>query len=134
MKYIRLLLLCVTMLATLHAQAEIGETDIIDGIATKAGQQDAILLLFQARPWNDESIKLFDKKVEFYSLAISSNALVDHDPGLKDKSFRIVVVYESMPPGLVVDHFRELKKSFAKAKVVFVWGEQRDLPDLATKP
>ena len=134
MKYYRALLFCLALIACIPTQAEIGETNVIDTIAAKPGQKNAVLLLFQARPWTDESINLFDKKVHFYAFAISSNALVEQRPDLKGKSFRIVVVYEARPPASVTKHLEALKDSLAKANIDFVWGEQDSLLDLANKP
>jgi hypothetical protein len=134
MKYYRLILLCIALSTCFSAQAEIGEADVIDAIATKPERKNVILMLYQARPWNDESIKLFDKKVQFYAFALSSNALVEQDPSLKGKSFRIVAIYNSVPPASITKHFEELRSSFAKAKVDFVWGVQDDLLMLSNKP
>jgi len=134
MKFFRLILLCTALSICVSANAEIGETDVIDAIATKPEQKNVILLLFQARPWNDESIKLFDKKIQFYALALSSNALVEQDPSLKGKPFRIVVIYNSAPSASITKHFEDLRSSFSKIKVDFVWGKKDDLLTLTDNP
>ena len=135
MKHIpALILFCLSFLVVVPANAEVGQTNVIDAIATKPDKSEAVLLLFQARPWNEESIALFNKKVEFYSLAISSESLVKQKPDLQGKTFRVIVIYQDKPPISVEERLRELKEGFAKSQVAFVWGERKDLATLSTKP
>jgi hypothetical protein len=124
----------VSQFAIPSAQAEVGQTDVIDAIATKPDRTDATLLLFQLRPWNEESITLFNKKVQFYAMAIGSGALSKQRPETVGKSIRIIVLYQEIPPADVEGRLRELKDVFGKSQVVFIWGEQKDLPLLAVKP
>lgn len=134
MKLYRSLVFCAALFACFSTHAEVGDTDVIDIVASKPELKRVSLVLFQARPWDDESSGLFDKKVQFYSFAISSKALVQQDPSLKDKPFRIIVIYQEAPPATIAGHLDELKASFAKNDVDFVWGGQDDLLDLAKKP
>lgn len=127
-------LLCLSFFLALPVSSEVGETNVIDAIATKPDKSEAILLLFQARPWNDESIALFNRKVEFYSLAISSGSLLEQKPGLQGKTFRIIVIHQHEPPNSVQERLRELKGAFNKSQVAFVWGKQKDLAALSTEP
>ncbi|HJV96364.1 MAG TPA: DUF6572 domain-containing protein, partial [Albitalea sp.] len=133
-KVASILALCLSLLVASPVCAEVGETNVIDAIATKPESRVAILLLFQARAWNEESIGLFNRKVEFYALAIGSGSLVQQKPELQGKALRIIVIYERTPPAIVETRLRELQESFSKSQVGFVWGEQRDLATLATKP
>ncbi|MFZ6751325.1 DUF6572 domain-containing protein [Undibacterium sp. Ren11W] len=134
MKIILILAACLFSLLTLSAHAEVGQTNVIDAIATKPDQQEALLLLHQSRPWNEESIELLNKKIAFYALAISSESLVKQKPELQGKKMKIIVIYTKAPPSIVEDRLNELKSIFYKEHVVFVWGEQKDLATLTTKP
>lgn len=134
MKILPILLLCLSFISAPAVHAEVGQTNIIDAIATKPGLDEAILLLHQARPWNEESIELFNKKVAFYALALSSGSLIKQKPELQGKPMRIIVLYSETPPLVVADRLKELKDTFSKTNVSFIWGEQKDIAVLATKP
>lgn len=116
------------------AHAEVGETEVIDAVASKPGMTYAVLILHQARPWNDESLLLLKKKLAFYSESVRSGALLKQRPALEGKSFRIIVLYGEKPSATAEAELKVSKEALSKEQVSLLWGTQRELISLAESP
>jgi len=114
--------------------AEVGETDVIDAIATKPGGTRAIMLLHQARPWDAESLAMLQRKLSYYSKVISSGSLPTQRPELTGKSFRIIVVYVHTPSPEALEILGKDMGEMEARGVSLKWGTQRQVVELAETP
>jgi homospermidine synthase len=112
------------------ANAEVGDTNVIDVIGTKPNSSEAVLLLHQMRPWNADSYELLKKKLEFYETVIVSGALARQRPDTNGKTFRIVVIYAELPPDDALQLLTQTKGRMFDSQVVLRWGLQQELVKL----
>lgn len=131
MKAFRILLTAVVLAATLPAVAEVGESNIIDAIASKPDKSHALLLLHQMRPWNSETVELLRKKLAFYFTAISTKSLVRQRPQLEGKDLRVVVLYDELPTTEGEALLSNSKTQFKSVGAPLVWGLSQQLIELA---
>lgn len=134
MKILRLALATIVLVASFPAISEVGETNVIDAIATKPDKSRALLLLHQMRPWSSDSVELLRKKLAFYATAISSKSLVQQRPELEGKEFRVVVLYAHTPPNEAEALLSNSKTEFQAIGASLVWGPRQQLLELAEKP
>lgn len=134
MKALQKILIALTLLLALPVFSEVGETNVIDAIATKPGSEKALLLLHQLRPWNPESVELLRKKLAFYSEAIKSKALIEQHPQLRGKQVRVVVLCDAAPSTEAQGLLAASKTDFQSLGASLVWGTQKQLIELAEQP
>ncbi|WP_230969572.1 DUF6572 domain-containing protein [Nitrogeniibacter aestuarii] len=134
MNVVRTLVVALALLVAFPAISEVGETDVIDAIATKPGNHRALLLLHQQRPWSTTSVELLRKKLAFYSAAISTKSLVKQHSQLNEKELRVVVLYSESPTPDAVKLLQTAKTEFQSFGASLVWGTRQQLGELAEKP
>lgn len=134
MKVLRIVLATVALAASFPAISEVGETNVIDAIASKPDKSRALLLLHQMRPWNIESIELLRKKLAFYATAISTKSLIQQRPQLEGKELRVVVLYSDAPTTEAETFLSNSKAEFMAMGASLVWGPRHQLIELAEKP
>ena len=127
-----LIVVCFSIVAV--ANAEVGQTDVIDSIATKPDSNVAILLLFQERPWTKESFSLLSKKLAFYKLTIDSGQLAKQKPAISNKKLRVIIVYQSVPGAEFEIELKELQTAFGSESKDLYWGTQNEMLELAKNP
>jgi hypothetical protein len=123
------LLLLITL-----AYAEVGETDVIDAVASKPDSTVAVLLLHQGRKWDAMSEDLLEKKLAFYRLVITSGQLTKQMPALQGKKPRVIVVYKRKPETEFEAKLAEHQAALAKDNIELLWGNQEEVTTLAGKP
>ena len=134
MKILRAVIATIALVASFPAISEVGETDVIDAIASRPDKSRALLLLHQMRPWNAESIELLRKKLGFYSAVISTKSLVQQRPQLKGKELRVVVLYIETPTSEAEALLSSSSTEFQTLGASLVWGGQQQLNELAERP
>lgn len=134
MKAFRIVLATIALAVSYPAMSEVGETNVIDAIASKPDKSHALLLLHQMRPWDTESVELLRKKLAFYSAAISTKSLVQQRPQLNGKKLRVVVLYDEVPTTEAETLFASSKTEFQAMGASLVWGLGQQLIELAEKP
>ena len=134
MKALRIVLATAALAVSFPAISEVGETTVIDAIASKPDKSRALLLLHQMRPWNTESVELLRKKLAFYSTAISTKSLVQQRPKLDGKELRVVVLYNEVPTSEAETLLSSSKAEFQAMGASIVWGLNQQLIELAEKP
>lgn len=134
MKALRLVLATVALAVAYPAFSEVGETNVIDAIASKPDKSHALLLLHQMRPWNTESVELLRKKLAFYSAVINTKSLVQQRPQLDGKKLRVVVLYDEVPTSEAETLLSSSKAEFQAMGASIVWGLNNQLIELAEKP
>jgi hypothetical protein len=114
------------------ANAEVGDTNVIDVIGTKPNSTEAVLLLHQMRPWNADSYGLLKKKLEFYETVILSGALARKRPDTNGKTFRIVVIYVELPPDDALQLLAQTKGRMFDNQIDLRWGLQQEIVKLVS--
>ena len=132
MKKLISILVSATLLLSANAIAEVGDTTVIDLIATKPNSSDAVLLLHQMRTWNDESRNLLEKKLEFYETVIRTGELAKQRPNTSGKNFSIMVIYASAPPEDALYLLSKIQKRMLENQIILRWGSQQDISKLMT--
>lgn len=130
MKTLMSIVFHVMLLLSADAIAEVGDTTVIDMIATKPNSPDAVLMLHQMRTWNDESRNFLQNKLAFYETVIRTGALARQQPRVSGKHFTIMVVYASVPPEEILELLSITKARMLENQIVLHWGTQPDIAKL----
>jgi|GEM_PF-2462845 len=130
----RIFLVLSLLLVSVIADAEIGETDVIDAVATKPDSNIVILLIAQARPWSETTLDLLNKKLSYYKEVIISGEFVKQKPEMANKKPRIIIAYQQMPNADIESILEKLKQEFSEIKIDLYWGTRNDLAKIASKP
>jgi len=117
-----------------HVRAEVGETDVIDVIAIKPGGSRAILLLYQARSWDEQSLSLLQRKLAYYFDAISSGALLNERPEVAGKEIRIIVAYRETPSPDALKVLEKAASDMHANNISLKWGTSKQVINLAETP
>ena len=134
MSTFKLLLAAVAFSFSTFASAEIGDTNVIDAIATKPDSQIATLLLFQARSWDAGVLDLLAKKVEFYRLSVTSGKLVEKRSDLADKKIRFVIVYAEQPSDAALEALQKDQRELADDHIELFWSGKQGLSSVIAHP